>query len=262
MSIYKLPRSSHAIIAAEDTYDEKRDQAVPPPIATDRPTSSRPLEKSLATERRRKETEVVVNLGGSFIAAGSLADPKTPRGLPMVEEENQRGSGSIDVNLTIDRGKERLGTVPESIAPSTTAHSHGATNTGTGTGTAVTGGTDGEESYMAKKMAHIMTNERAFKVLNRIEQKLAGTDSQLWGERVGVVGSGPEGQAQSKAIDVEEQVQYLIEEATKHENLAQGGWSTASKLRISPLTVSCSFSRISARMASYLVKLRSGSFST
>jgi hypothetical protein len=224
---------------AEDTYDEKRDQAVPPPIITgqtDRSTSSRPLEKSLVTERRRKETEVVVNLGGSFIAAGSLANPKVPhagRGLARVEEESQRGSGSIDVNLTMDRGKERLVTVLESTAPSTTTHSQGLTNTGTGT--AVTRGTDGEESYMAKKMAHIMTNERAFKVLNRIEQKLAGTDSQLWGDRVGAVGSTSEGQSHGKAIEVDEQVQYLIEEATKHENLAQGGWSTEFEVHNHPL---------------------------
>ena len=212
---------------------------MPPPILTgqtDRPASSRPLEKSLTTERRRKEAEVVVNLGGSFIAAGSLVNPKVPhtsRNLPRVEEENQRGSGSIDVHLTMDRGKERLGTVLESTAPSTANHSQGPTNTGTGT--AITGATDGEESYMAKKMAHIMTNERAFKVLNRIEQKLAGTDSQLWGERVGIVGSTPEAQSSSKAIEVDEQVQYLIEEATKHENLAQGEWSTDYQGPRSPL---------------------------
>jgi hypothetical protein len=256
-------------LTAEDGYDEKRDQAVPPVAPTPSTSDRRPHDKSLATERRRKETEVIVNLGGSFIAAGSLA-PKhnhrddQNRGLARVNEDetmserengNDKSAGaggpSIDVHLTSTaRGKDRLDTVPESIPPSTTMSNLTQANTRTGTATA----TDGEESYLAKKMAHIMTNERAFKVLNRIEQKLAGTDRQTWGgmERANRSG-GP--------IEVDEQVQYLIEEATKHENLAQGKWKCNASISVLVTELfGFDVDRVSLGMAANMVRRKDRQF--
>jgi len=170
------------------------------------PSDPRPVDRLVHSERRKKDTEVVLNLGGSFIAPGSLARSKPVhlRGLGRVEEEATAG-GSIDVDMMEGGKKGRLGTVHESqasqpeVRPKTTA-----TTTTT---------SEGDDSYMAKKMSHIMTNERAFKVLNRIEEKLAGTDRN---------GGGYVGGPGAKPVEVEDQVQYLIEEATKHENLAQG----------------------------------------
>lgn len=129
--------------------------------------------------------------------------------------------GSVDVDMT--RG--RLSPVRES---SRTSQPDVRATTTTTTTTSVGAGSTEDDSYMAKKMSHIMTNERAFKVLNRIEEKLAGTDRN---------GGGFVGGPGAKPIEVEDQVQYLIEEATKHENLAQGtlSWRLCARTDLADL---------------------------
>jgi hypothetical protein len=191
--------TEHEGFIVEDTYEKKKEQLAPP-------TAPKSIEKKLEVERtrRERENEVIVNLGGSFIAAGSLAAPKpTAAGvrLDRIDEVDSRNS-SLEVDMgrlnIQNKGKSRTGgrasleTVIESVQSGASTASN-------------------EESYTSKKLAHVMTNERAVKVLNRIEQKLAGND-MLGGKR---------------GVKVEDQVQFLIEEATSHENLSQGyplGW--------------------------------------
>lgn len=195
---------------ADDPYDEKRDQPKPKPV----PAATTTASDQVQAERRKKEkaTEVVLNLGGSFIAPGSLAKskPANIRGLGRVQEEEEVG-GSVDVDMNGNgRKKGRLNTVHESRASQPDDRPNTTTTHTNATMTTTTAASQGDDSYMAQKMSHIMTNERAFKVLTRIEEKLAGTDRNGGG----YTGGPP--------VEVEEQVQYLIEEATKHENLAQG----------------------------------------
>lgn len=144
--------------------------------ATDRPATdkrakldqanSQPkVEEVRQRQQQRQETEVVVNLGGSFIAAGSLADKVDDR-LKSGHASAERTSGTdihIDLgarDITQRLEQTRLQTVKEESLDTTTTR-------------------EGEDSYLAKQMEYVMTNERAFKVLDRIEKKLSGQSLQV-----------------------------------------------------------------------------------
>lgn len=144
----------------------------------------------------KRADEVVVNLGGSFIAAGSVVAPKrSVRFEPgKVIKEKQRPS--VPAN-------DATRSYAQASIP---GHVAGNISRSGRQGSTASERVESEDSYVSRNLSHMMTNERAFKVLNRIEQKLAGNDR-----------NSPEA-----SFSVEEQVDHLVQEATKEENLVQG----------------------------------------
>lgn len=156
---------------------------------------------SISRRRAPARTEIAIDLGGSFIAPGSVHQPDIGPTDAVLEDDD-----SIDRELSVARrNAASLAQIAQPMdAPNSNSKLASSSNS-----------VPRSDPYVAK-MATTMTNKRALEVLTAIERRLSG--HEYADETTG------------HPQEVEEYVQRLIEEATKPENLAQGyviGWQPA-----------------------------------
>lgn len=170
------------------------------------------------------QRDITINLGGSFIAPGSVRHTQRSVLLSVAEEGSVLSAPEDSLQDSLDRQLKTAktnaahlgkGIVQEDscdVAPSEVCPADGKTGAVIGSTTTNNSASAGTDPYVLR-MANIMTNERALKVLNAIERRLSGYEFNA-----------------EIAQDAESHVQTLIEEATDPANLAQGyviGWQPA-----------------------------------
>lgn len=181
------PRLSISFLIAEAAQDD-----VP---------MTKPRRMSVSRRRAPAQAEIAIDLGGSFIAPGSV---RHVNDAPVQAVLDGDDDDSIDRELSVARrNAASLAQMGQSPAPPSSDLASSSNFV------------PRSDPYVAK-MATTMTNKRALEVLTAIERRLSGY------EFADETSGSPQ--------EVEAYVQRLIEEATKPENLAQGyviGWQPA-----------------------------------